>query len=52
MRYFGEGALALWYGERAADFLKDNTQEVSLIVTVLVLLIAAGWFFFKARRAA
>jgi uncharacterized membrane protein YdjX (TVP38/TMEM64 family) len=52
VRYFGEGALALWYGERAADFLKDNAQEVSLIVAVLVLVIAAAWFFFKARRTA
>jgi len=51
VRYFGEGALALWYGERAADFLKDNAQTVSLIVAVLVLLLAGGWFFFKSRRA-
>jgi membrane protein YqaA with SNARE-associated domain len=51
VRYFGEGTLALWYGERAADFLKDNAQTVSLIVAVLVLLLAGGWFFFKSRRA-
>ena len=51
VRYFGEGALALWYGERAADFLKDNAQTVSLIVAILVLLLAGGWFFFKSRRA-
>lgn len=52
VRYFGEGTLALWYGERAADFLRENTQTVSLVVAVLVLIIAAGWFFFRARRSA
>lgn len=52
VRYFGEGALALWYGERAADFLKQNAQVVSLIVAVLVLLVAAVWFFVRPRRTA
>ena len=52
VRYFGEGALALWYGERAADFLKDNAQTVSLAVAALVVLLAGGWFFFKSRRTA
>jgi len=52
VRYFGEGVLALWYGERAADFLKDNAQTVSLAVAALVVLLAGGWFFFKSRRTA
>lgn len=51
VRYFGEGALALWYGERAADFLRENAQVVSLVIAVLVLAIAAAWFFLKSRRA-
>ncbi len=36
IRYFGEGLLALWYGERAADFIRDNARAVSLTVGVLV----------------
>ena len=50
VRYFGEGALALWYGERAADFLRENAQTVSFVVAALVMVIAGGWFFFKARQ--
>ena len=30
IRYFGEGLLALWYGEQAAEFLKHNAQTASL----------------------
>jgi uncharacterized membrane protein YdjX (TVP38/TMEM64 family) len=52
VRYFGEGALALWYGERAADFIRDNTRTVSLVVGVLVLLIGIGWFVYKSKRTA
>jgi LPXTG-motif cell wall-anchored protein len=50
VRYFGEGVLALWYGEQAADFLKENTQVVSLVIAGLVVAIAAAWFFAKRRR--
>jgi membrane protein YqaA with SNARE-associated domain len=51
VRYFGEGLLAVWYGERAADFLRDNAQVVSIVVAALVVLIAGGWLFYKSRRA-
>lgn len=50
VRYFGEGALALWYGDRAADFLRENARAVSLVVALLVTVIAGAWFFFKARQ--
>jgi membrane protein YqaA with SNARE-associated domain len=52
VRYFGEGLLAVWYGERAADFLRENAQGVSIVVAALVVLIAGGWLFFRARRTA
>jgi membrane protein DedA with SNARE-associated domain len=52
VRYFGEGLLALLYGERAADFISENTRTVSLVVGVLVLLIGLGWFFYKSRQTA
>jgi len=51
VRYFGEGLLALWYGERAADFIRENTRAVSLTIGVLVLVIGVGWFLYKSRRS-
>jgi membrane protein YqaA with SNARE-associated domain len=52
VRYFGEGLLAVWYGERAADFLRENAQGVSIVVATLVVLIVGGWLFFRTRRTA
>jgi membrane protein YqaA with SNARE-associated domain len=52
VRYFGEAALAFWYGERASDFLRENTRIVSISVAVIVLMLAAGWFIYKSRRSA
>jgi membrane protein DedA with SNARE-associated domain len=52
VRYFGEAALAFWYGERASDFLRENTRIVSISVAVIVLMLAAGWFIYKSRRNA
>jgi membrane protein YqaA with SNARE-associated domain len=39
-RYFVEGLLALWYGERAIEFIRENGKATSLVV---VALIAAGF---------
>ena len=32
VRYFGEGLLAVWYGEAAADFLRENARTVAFAV--------------------
>jgi len=47
-RYFGEGLLAYWYGERAAEFLKSNAQTVSLIVAAIALVGGVAWIWFKS----
>ena len=31
VRYFGEGLLALWYGERALAFMQENARTVGLV---------------------
>src|SRR5687767_2163081 len=36
VRYFGEGFLALWYGERAIIFLRDNARAAGLVLAVLI----------------
>jgi membrane protein YqaA with SNARE-associated domain len=39
-RYFGEGLLALWYGQQAMAFIRENARPVSIAVAVLA---AAGF---------
>jgi len=50
LRYTIEGLLALWYGERAMAFIRDNGTTVAL---VLVALIAIGFviYLLRSRRA-
>ncbi len=50
LRYTVEGLLALWYGERAMAFIRDNGTTVAL---VLVALIAIGFviYLLRSRRA-
>lgn len=50
IRYFGEGFLALLYGERAAEFLKNNAQRVSLVLAAVALVGGIAWIWFKSRR--
>jgi len=51
VRYFGEGLLAVYYGDRAAAFLHDNAAVVGLGVAVVALVIGGGWFVWQRRRA-
>jgi len=53
IRYFGEGWLAVVYGEAAIAFLEANTVAVSLGLTALVLVAAVGyWLWRRAPRSA
>ena len=51
IRYFGQGLLALWYGERAAAFLRANATRVALVMAVLVLVAGVGWAVWQRRQA-
>lgn len=49
IRYFGEGFLAVWYGERALAFLKENAHTVGLWLGVAILAGGIGWYVWKRR---
>jgi membrane protein YqaA with SNARE-associated domain len=51
VRYFGEGLLAVYYGDQAADFLRENAAQVGIVVGVVAVLIGGGWFVWQRRRA-
>ena len=51
LRYFGEGLLALWYGERATAFVKNNSREVSLGFAAVVLVGGLAWIWYRKRQA-
>jgi membrane protein YqaA with SNARE-associated domain len=52
LRYFGEGFLALWYGERAITFMRDNATPVSLVLAIAILALGVGWALWRRRRGA
>ena len=52
IRYFGEGFLALWYGDQAIAFIQSNGRATALVVVGLLVAgvavyLMAGW----VRRA-
>jgi membrane protein YqaA with SNARE-associated domain len=51
-RYLGEGLLAVWYGERAIDFLKTNMRLAALVVAVAVLAVGVIYYLWRRRESA
>jgi membrane protein YqaA with SNARE-associated domain len=49
IRYFGEGLLAVYYGEQAGQFLEEHATEVALVVGALAVVIGGGWFLFRRK---
>jgi membrane protein DedA with SNARE-associated domain len=49
IRYFGEGILALWYGEAAIGFLQENARMAGLVTALLITAAALGWFWWHQR---
>jgi membrane protein YqaA with SNARE-associated domain len=51
IRYFGEGALAIWYGDRALEFIEANGRSIGLgLVSLLVVGLAAYVLRRRAQR--
>jgi membrane protein YqaA with SNARE-associated domain len=51
IRYFGEGLLAMWYGEQAVDYVAANGRPIALgLVTLLAIALAAYILRKRAQR--
>lgn len=51
IRYFGEAALAYYYGERALQFLRANGREVSLALALVFAAGLGGYVLWKKSTA-
>jgi membrane protein YqaA with SNARE-associated domain len=49
-RYFGEGLLAVWYGEAAIGFLQENAKTVAVAAAAAVLAGVLIYAFWQKRR--
>jgi membrane protein YqaA with SNARE-associated domain len=50
IRYFGEGFLALWYGEQAIEFLRENAHMVGLVLGIAALAGGVLYIWWKKRQ--
>jgi membrane protein YqaA with SNARE-associated domain len=50
-RYFGEGLLALWYGEQAIGFIRENGRVVALIIVVILVVGLGGYILWRKGQA-
>jgi membrane protein YqaA with SNARE-associated domain len=53
IRYFGEGLLAVWYGDLAMTYIEQNGRQVSLAIVGVLAVGLAGyllWRRFKRPR--
>jgi membrane protein DedA with SNARE-associated domain len=50
IRYFGEGLLAVYYGEQAAAFLEQHARETGLWLAGIALVLGGAWILFTRRR--
>ncbi|HUR35504.1 MAG TPA: VTT domain-containing protein [Vicinamibacterales bacterium] len=50
IRYFGEGLLAVWYGDQALLFLEANGRAVSMSLATLCIAGLAGYVLWQKTR--
>jgi LPXTG-motif cell wall-anchored protein len=52
IRYFGQGMLAVWYGDRAVLFLREHADTAGLWLGFAILGGGLAWFWWRRRRGA
>lgn len=50
VRYFGEGFLAVIWGERAMRYMNENGRTVGMWFGAVVVLAGAGYYLWQKRR--
>ena len=50
IRYFGQGYLAVLYGEAAAEWMRNNGATAGIILAVAAVAIGAIYYFVSKRR--
>ena len=50
IRYFGQGWLAVRYGERAAEIVQEHGTTVGLVLAVLAVLVGAAYYWRRRSR--
>ena len=50
IRYFGQGYLAVLYGEQAADFMKAHGTEIGVGLAAAALIVGAAVIMLRRRR--
>ena len=50
IRYFGEAALAAWYGPAALEFLHAHGAAITLWLVGALVAVTVGWVWWKRRR--
>ena len=50
VRYFGEGILAVMYGQQAIGYLQENGRTVALAIGLLALAGGIAYYAWKRRR--
>jgi membrane protein YqaA with SNARE-associated domain len=50
VRYFGEGLLAVWYGEAAVAFLKANAGRIGLLLAGVALVVGLAVIMIRRRK--
>lgn len=50
VRYFGEGILAVWYGQQALDYIHENGRVVALVLGALAVAGGVAYYVWKRRQ--
>ena len=50
IRYFGEGLLAVWYGDRALQFLESNGRSIALALSAVLVVGLASYVLWTKMR--